>query len=431
MVIFLNATSLISPVLATTNDTTNLSLFNVDLCLAPWPRTIVLDGKRMFNAKVALAIGDNPTTLALESLIEQADGWLGAGPWTVTNKNNTTPSGDKHDYTSQSGYFWPSTNSSNGCPYVIRDGLRNPEADKWTDGNGASRMMESSYILSLAWYYTDREAYARHASRILQTWFLDETTRMNPNMYYSQMIPCLGVDDNPYAFSGLIDLSHAFTSVLDSVSILDSTKAPGWAKENTVEFKKWSNQFLSWLTESKTGRSALTAFNNHGNFAGLMGVALGMFVGNNSISHKLLLDTRPRIDDSFSSNGSQPHELIRTRSFHYSTFSLVAFTRLAALGEKMSVDLWGYTGPGGQSILKAIEFLVPAALDGQDVWPYPDIGFQRFAANNLIQAASEKGSEVAQNALASGKLEKIPRGDLWTLRPVVEQLDPVSPLTPT
>ena len=45
-------------------------------------------------------------------------------------------------------------------------------------------------------------------------------------------------------------------------------------------------------------------------------------------------------------DGSQPQELARTRSWHYSTFDLVAYTRLAAIGRHVGVDLWAYRGPG-------------------------------------------------------------------------------------
>ncbi|MGW0143695.1 alginate lyase family protein [Streptomyces calvus] len=39
-------------------------------------------------------------------------------------------------------------------------------------------------------------------------------------------------------------------------------------------------------------------------------------------------------------DGSQPQQLARTRSRHYSAFTLVAHTRLAAIGQHVGADLW-------------------------------------------------------------------------------------------
>ena len=58
---------------------------------------------------------------------------LTSGPFSVTSKAITPPSGDKHDYMSQAPYFWPDPNRPNGWPYIRRDGERNPEIEKITD----------------------------------------------------------------------------------------------------------------------------------------------------------------------------------------------------------------------------------------------------------------------------------------------------------
>lgn len=51
-------------------------------------------------------------------------------------------------------------------------------------------MFNSSYILALSWYYSDDVAYRVQAAGVLRTWFVNNETRMNPNLDHAQIIPC-------------------------------------------------------------------------------------------------------------------------------------------------------------------------------------------------------------------------------------------------
>ncbi|KAJ6491800.1 alginate lyase-domain-containing protein [Mycena vitilis] len=380
------------------------------------PSTVVLDGSRLVDAKARLAT-DASLQKALAALTAQADGWLNQGPWTVTSKKILPPGGDIHDYASQAPYFWPS-NTSDGCPWVEKDGVHNPAVDAYTDHGDRGTMFQSSYILSLAWYYTGKSQYASKAGDILRTWFITPATRMNPNLNHAQIVPCA----NTGRFIGIIDFSQQYTDVVDAAAILASG-APGWTAADIAGFRQWNVQFLSWLETSAFGKAETATTNNHGTFAIMQSAGLALFTGNTSLASQKATLTKSRITSYIAANGSQPQELTRTRSFHYSTFDLVAYTRLAAIAKKVGVDLWGYTGPQGQSINKAVNFIIPAAT-GAAKWPYPELNFTAFAASDIIHAASDAGNTNAKSAV--GKVPTPPGGDLWLLRPATEQLDPVT-----
>src|SRR4051812_27315839 len=57
-----------------------------------------------------------------------ADAALKAPLFTVTSKTRVPPSGDKRDYMSLGPYWWPNPETSDGLPYVRRDGMVNPES---------------------------------------------------------------------------------------------------------------------------------------------------------------------------------------------------------------------------------------------------------------------------------------------------------------
>ncbi|WP_446040008.1 alginate lyase family protein [Streptomyces sp. SID1121] len=387
------------------------------------PATPVIDGKRLQQARIALDKGDPVLKKALKSLTAQADSWLGQGPWTVVDKPRPAPSGDPHDYLSQAPYWWASqpktTENPWGCPYVQRDGERNPEVDTGTDRPDLGKVFNSTTTLSLAWYYTGRKKYAEQAAKVLRTWFVDPVTRMNPNLNHGQFIPCK-YDGRAI---GIIDFSQQFSSVLDALAILD-TGAPGWTKRDRDGMRAWNKDFLGWLVNSPFGKEESAAKNNHGTFMDLQVASLALATGDKALARTTVLDSRARrIDPQIAADGSQPQELARTRSWHYSTFDLVAYTRLAAIGKQVGVDLWAHQGPQGQSLFKAVDYLLPAAT-GAAAWPHPELEFYRYAASDVVHAAADAGDSKARAAVPL--LQAPPGGDVWALRPAAEQLDSIA-----
>ncbi|MFF4086944.1 alginate lyase family protein [Streptomyces nigra] len=387
------------------------------------PNTVVLDGSRMQRTKIRLDHGDPELRRAVRALRVRADAWLDQGPWTVVDKPRPAPGGDVHDYLSQAPYWWPTTpptaDNPWGCPYEQRDGQRNPEVDSGTDRQDVEKTFDASYDLSLAWYYTGERRYAEKAARVLRTWFLDPATRMNPNLDHAQFIPCR-YDGRAI---GIIDFSQSYTAVLDAVALLE-TGAPGWTADDRTAMRQWNADFLTWLRDSDFGRQEAAAANNHGTFYDLLLAGLASATGDRELARRTVRDVGPRrIAPQIASDGGQPQELARTRSWHYSTFDLVAYTRLAAIGCHVGVDLWAYRGPDGQSLFKAVDHLLPAAT-GAAPWPHPELDFHRFAATDVVHAAADAGDRRARQAVPL--LEEPPGGDLWALRPAAEQLDSIA-----
>ncbi len=387
------------------------------------PRTAVLPGERMRYAKIRLALGDRELRTAVGQLTRRADRWLDQGPWTVVDKPRPAPGGDVHDYLSQAPYWWPSRTPTAdnpwGCPYVQRDGERNPEVDSGTDRQDLEKVFDSSYDLALAWYYTGERQYARKAAEILRTWFLSPATRMNPDLDHAQFIPCK-YDGRAI---GIIDFSQSYTSVVDAVALLE-TGAPSWTRADREAMGEWNSDFLGWLRNSDFGKQEAAAANNHGTFYDMLVAGLAYATGDRELARRTVREAAARrVDAQIAADGSQPLELARTRSWHYSTFDLVAYTRLAAIGENVGVDLWAHRGPQGQSLFAAVRYLLPAAT-GREAWPHPELEFHRFAASDVVHAAADAGDGAARRALRL--LETPPGGDLWVLRPAAEQLDSIA-----
>lgn len=392
---------------------------NPSICI---PHTVVLDGTRLAVTRALVRAGLPGTHAELADLTKEANQFLNVGPWSVMDKPELPPSGDKHDYLSEAPYWWPTEpeTAANpwGCPYVDKDGDTNPAIYDITDHSESLEMFDAVYYLTLAWYYTGDSAYAERASLDLTTWFIDPATRMNPNLNYTQFIPCM-TDGRGI---GIIDFSQQFTDILDATAILD-TGAPSWTSADHAGMQTWYTQFLSWLQTSPNAAQEQEQTNNHGSFFDMQEAALALATGQSSLARSIVTTSETtRLNVQLAGDGTEPLEISRTRSWHYSIFNLTALTRLALIGQHVGVNLWKYTTPSGGSILKSIDFLIPAAT-GAAAWPYPELEFQGFAADDVISAAADQGDAKARAALAHLPAE--PMGAMWQLRPAPEQLDPV------
>jgi len=317
------------------------------------PRVFILDANQLA-----------PDPVKLERDARKA---LKSGPFYVTDKTTTPPSGDKHDYMSQAPYFWPDPNRPNGLPYIRRDGERNPEIEKITDHRMMDQMVSAVETLALAYHATRNEDYAAKATALLHVFFLDPDFRMNPNLEFAQGIP--GV--NTGRGIGLIE-TRGLTRVVDAIGLLAGSKA--WTAAEQKGLEDWFSKFLQWMLESKNGRDEAAAKNNHGTFYDVQVVSFALFLGKTDLAKSVLETAKTkRIAVQIERDGRQPLELARTKSWSYSVMNLDGLMTLARLGENVGPDLWHYETNDGRSISKALEFLKPFA-SGEKKWTYQQLG---------------------------------------------------------
>jgi unsaturated chondroitin disaccharide hydrolase len=330
------------------------------------PRTILLRGERLVQARRRLAAGDATLRPAFEALIDSARAALEAPPVSVTQKTRVPSSGDTHDYMSLAPYWWPDSTRPTGLPFVRRDGIVNPESRVDHDGWRMFAMVKRVESLALAYWFTGDAKYAEGAATHLRVWFLDPATRMNPNLRFGQAIP--GVTEGRGI--GIIDTRHV-PQLVDALRLLDG--APGLTPAERAGLEQWCRDYLHWLLESEQGKEERAEKNNHGVFYDEQVAALALYVGDSAVAFRTLRESAPsRIAAQVARDGRLPLELERTRPLHYSLFNLDAFTMLAEMGRHAGVDLWRYAGPGGGTLLDAIRFVAPYA-DSTVKWPTPQV----------------------------------------------------------
>ncbi|HZR41119.1 MAG TPA: alginate lyase family protein [Ktedonobacteraceae bacterium] len=329
------------------------------------PRVFLLD-PAILQTKKQMLSHDSDLQAALQQLVQQADELLHARLVSVVEKTQLPESGDIHDYLSLAPYWWPDPAKPDGLPYMHLDGQTNPGASEIPDKPNFQRMMPTIKTLALAYYFTDKEEYAAKVADFLRVWFLNPDTYMNPNLNHAQMVR----GRNTGRAAGIID-ARALSTVVDSIGFIQRTSL--WTAQDQQGMENWFRRFLDWLLTSPLGREEAAARNNHGSWYDVLAASIALFVNKTEIARNIVEASKARrIDRHIQADGSQPYELTRTRSWHYSVFNLQALLILSGLGDYVGVDLRNYATPEGANLRTALDYLLPAAFNPQ-VWSYQEI----------------------------------------------------------
>ena len=305
---------------------------------------------------------------AYARLLRQADELLDSEPLSVMMKEHTPASGDKHDYMSLARYTWPDPSKPDGLPYIERDGVSNPELEKFDRvrlGNMANRVV----TLSLAWYFSGEERYAAKAAEQLRAWFLDKQTRMNPNLEYAQIVP--GRYGNKGRCYGVLD-GYSFVEMLDAAALLEGSKS--FAAKDSKALKAWFAKFLDWILTSPQGQGEIATKNNHGTACDAQIIAFALYTGRLDVAREFLesLPAR-RTFIQIEPDGSQPDELRRTLAFGYSQYNLTHYIDIYRMARKLDMRLDEAVSDDGRSFYKAMDFLAAYAGKPVEAWPYRQI----------------------------------------------------------
>lgn len=327
--------------------------------------TILMDSNILEHTRTRLEKGDPKLKPAMDQLIAEANVALGEGPFSVTDKESTAPSGDKHDYASYSRYWWPDPKKSDGLPYIRRDGETNPDSQSLakSDRQRIGAMGFNTETLGLAYHLTGNEKYAVKAAELLRVWFLDPDTRMNPNMNHAQVRP----GHNEGTKSGVLDGRIMVRALEGSLLIAGSSALDDAEREG---LKAWAQEYFQWLTTAKLALAEGASKNNHGSFYDAQAMYFALYAGNREAATKIAKNAaRNRVLSQIKSDGSMPEELARTRPLFYSNYNLHALFLMAHLAKKVDVDIWN----ADDSRLRAgLDFLVPYA-DPNEPWPHGTI----------------------------------------------------------
>jgi len=295
-------------------------------------------------------------------IMQAAEAYLKEAPVTVTAARSPRSAGGVHDFFSEGDYWWPDPANPDG-PYIQRDGMTNP--DNFVAHRRAMiRFSEHVSTLTSAYVLTRDERFATHAMTHLRAWFVDEATKMHPNLLFAQAI--------------YKKVTGRGTGIIDTIHLVEVARATGRLASSRsarpadmAGIKDWFSRYLTWLTTHQYGTDERDAKNNHGTCWVMQVAAFAHLTGNAAI----LDECRKRykevlLPNQMAADGSFPLEIKRTKPYGYSLFNLDAFATICQILSTPNDSLWTFALADGRGIRKGMAFLFPF-MQNKSTWPFP------------------------------------------------------------
>ncbi len=324
----------------------------------PLRSLLILVGVVAFDFSCARAadISDVVANADRGRILSLADKALGLKPPAITDHIAPNSAGGPHDYFSQGDYYWPNPATKDGLPYVGHDGQSNPNV--FSDHRLAMRNMKDAVAaLAAAYAITGDDKYVRKAAEFLEVFFLDEKTKMNPNLDYAQAV--LGQAKGE-AF-GVIDTLH-LAELAVAIPFLEKSPAFDPAVDKGV--KQWFTDYIHWMMTSPNGIKESRNPNNHSMAYFLQLAAFSKLTGDASVFQSC----QARFKDvlfpgQMAKDGSFTRELKRTKPYGYSIFQADNLSTLCVLLSTPDEDFWKFKLPDGRTPRNAVDFIYPYLAD--------------------------------------------------------------------
>lgn len=319
------------------------------------PAVSVWNYDHMLVVQNSLDKGENTYRKPYNKLIHEAEQILGERATSVVDKPDykVAKSGDKHDFISVSKYCWPNPNTADGMPWVYIDGIINVENFSKDDAVRQDKMCDNVAKLCIAYFFSRDNRFAEKAQELARVWFIEPSTRMNPNLTYAQVIP--GTDNDMGHPPGII-FGRVYINFLSGLSLIKSS--PAYTKDFEDGIKKWFGEYSHWLTTSDAGIVESKFPNNHSIAYDEQLLASALFTGDEATARDIVSNFFPlRVAAQVEPDGRMPHELNRNRALGYSAFNVMHLLEMCQMARDIHPTLYWQKTEDGRCIGVSIEFL--------------------------------------------------------------------------
>lgn len=260
-----------------------------------------------------------------------------------------------NDYASNASYYWPDETKNNGLPYpYIRKNILNLDKYIISDRKYIDELINDLQLLTLLYLKTKNDLYAKKATEFIKVFFIDSSTRMNPNLDYSgyimnsdsqiinKRIKLRGNFIDTTFFYILPDILYLLTDYMHNNKNRNIKKIPN-------QMKLWFYNMAGWFMMSEYGIKYSQRNNNIISSYYLQLISYLYGSDNMLLAKKILKKNIFRVlSMQIDSDGNQTNELKREYPIHYCNFNLDMISRLAVVSKNLGLDVFGYSDNNGR-----------------------------------------------------------------------------------
>jgi hypothetical protein len=127
---------------------------------------------------------------------------------------------------------------------------------------------------------------------------------------------------------------------------------------------------------------------------------MALFIDKTEIALNEIEIFKNRMESQLKSDGSQPFELARTKSWGYVNMNLFGYFLIAKLAENANIQLWNHQISEGKNMRNALDWIIPY-LKNEKIWEYEQIQKISYGETiKILKYASIKYSNPEYEALA-------------------------------
>lgn len=260
-----------------------------------------------------------------------------------------------NNFTSLATYWHPDPDSPTGYPYIRKDGIRNNESAKISDTRFLANLMRYVLISSFIYKLTKSEEHCIKSINQIRHFFLNEESRMNPDLTYSGIV--IGDSDTDLKIRGAIIDTDRLTVIVDIVSILKSSSY--WTKNDDDGMKAWFRQLADWFKNNPRGIRQSGYYHNI-KTSYMCQLAAYLCGSGNEEEAKNYLESNVKqvLSKQITSDGQQVLEMERVPKMQYCNYNLVLLCALAKICYSLGINIWDYEDDQGcGSIRKAMIYM--------------------------------------------------------------------------
>lgn len=304
---------------------------------------------------------DKVLKLEEHRILENVKQYINLEPITVTANSSERSAGTTHDFYSEGDYWWPNPKHPDSA-YIRKDGLSNP--DNFVAHRKAMiRLSQISGALASAYLVTKKGTYIKDLIPHLKAWFVNEDTKMNPNLLYAQAIKGRVTGRS----IGIIDTIHLIEVAL-AVQVVEQSQL--MSSQDLTHIKQWFSDYLNWLVTHDYGKKERDNGNNHSTCWAMQVAAFSKLVNNEEqLDFCKNFFKEVLLPEQMAKDGSFPKELSRTKPYGYSIFNLDAMIGLTQLITTENDNFFTYETQDSRSLKVGLQFLYPYLKD-KTSWPY-------------------------------------------------------------